>query len=83
MKQMKFNPKNKGIIRQVLYQTFPMGQASGLNDIYSEANCLREMGIDEWDRMKKYLLDKGLISESMENEYFRLTDKGDDVLEGR
>lgn len=76
-----FDPQNpdKKLVRQVLYQAFSSG---GLREIYAEAWCLRDMELADWAKLRQHMLDNALISESGEDEYFRMTSKGESVLGG-
>lgn len=78
-----FDPQNpdKKLVRMVLHQAFD-GGAGGLKEIYAAAWCLGNMEVDDWRKLKKHMLDNELIEESGEDEYFRMTDKGQDVLSG-
>ena len=72
------NPDKK-LVRQVLHQAFSSG---GLREVYADAWCLSEMELSDWRNLRQHMLDNGLMEESGEDEYFRMTDKGQDVLGG-
>ena len=81
MAQLTFVPTkpDKKLVRQVLHQAFSGG---GLKEVYSEAWCLRDMELADWKNLRKHMLENGLMEESGEDEYFRMTAKGEDVLGG-
>lgn len=81
MPQVTFDPTNpdKKLVRQVLHQAFSSG---GLKEVYSEAWCLRDMEVGDWRKLRQHMLDNELMEESGEDEYFRMTNKGEDVLGG-
>lgn len=81
MKKVTFNPlkPDKKFVRQVLWQAFTWNDGK-LKEIYSEARCLQDMDLENWEKLKKYLIDEKLVEESMEEEYFYLTQKGSDLF---
>jgi hypothetical protein len=76
---MEISPK---YVRQVLHQAFPYGSASGVRDIFGEAWCLRDASLQDWQQLLQHLLKHELVEESGEPDYYRLTSKGEQVLNG-
>lgn len=68
---------NKKLVKQVLYQAFESGTKNGAVDIYADAWCLSDMGLDDWRKLEKDMLDEGLIYEAMPGHY-AMTEKGRD-----
>lgn len=70
----------KEFVRMVLHQAFGSGEQ--LSEVFTDAWCLGEASLQDWNRLRNHMLVNGLMRESGEEEYFRITDKGQDVLGG-
>jgi hypothetical protein len=71
---------NKKFIRQILYQTWGFGM-NAPKDIYLEAQCLNDLPLSEYNKAEEYLIKNGYIEESGELNYFKMTNKGQDLLD--
>lgn len=77
----KFDPQvhDKDFIRMILHQMF--GSGDTLKEIWS-AWVLRDWDVNEVNKLEKHMLELGLLEESGEPDHFRLSDKGNDWLNG-
>lgn len=78
--EVQFDPEqpNEKFVAQVLYQAFDGGSGRGPKDIYAEAWCLADMPVAEYRKLEAYLIAEGLIEESGEPGYFKITRKGEE-----
>lgn len=72
------NP-DRDLIRMVLHQAF--GSGSSVKEIMAEVWSLGDF--DDWKPLIKHMEQTGLIEESAEPGYHRITSKGQDYLDGR
>lgn len=69
------------LMRQVLHQAFPFGD--GIKDIYAEAWCLRDVSPDDYHRLVGTMVERNLIEESAEPDFYKITWRGQEFLDHR
>jgi len=83
----------KKFVKQVLYQAFSRnfnhpiygkrigrGVENNPVDIYADALCLRGTSIEDYEALLAHLIEKKLIEESLEKDYYKITRLGQSVM---